>query len=560
MYLQSHNDAETTKLSGMSLVLENNDALLEPQINLAVPVFECCNEDLIFNDPYMTLLKDGSSLTHLKGLASLKPGTFQLSYCQVPYIQHGFLYGTDRVTKDDPYCKSKLTRYIYNRLKLVHRLLSTSGVCMVLVDEWFLGETKLILNEIFGEANCITTHILQINNSGKLKKGVYVQHQYLLVYAKEYQSCLERLAFKSKKMPYFYSNILQDLRAFSQAEDEKTNDISTMPESEISTASFQTSRKKRLNDTSYYPIYYLPKQADGLMDSDSSPRLSLNPFHNPTEIVILPTDNRTWMLTKASCQKYIDTNRFIVRFINGNYKLFYRLEADVDPETRQEVQPLTSILEEASMVSFSKVQRDWLLDENLSYHGLNECIVKRLLESYSQDGDSILVYDDPSWSFYTAMLNIGGSRLLTFSTEDRVFDKHFQAILSKKDHQYLIFSFKKEENDPLFDFINHTQKSQDNLMYIKCGLVDILHDNKNFTLYETVEGDYVICFKVRYDVAVYEQAKNCLPKENVDNHVYVFYIDDSEFCQGESLIPTAEFCNMLKTYHERFVNIRTKLL
>src|SRR5690554_6744355 len=72
---------------------------------------------------------------------------------------------------------------IYPRLKLLHQLLSEDGVIFISIDDYEYHNLVMLLNEIFGIKNKITTLIWDLGTG--TQAGHFVRsHEYILVYAK----------------------------------------------------------------------------------------------------------------------------------------------------------------------------------------------------------------------------------------------------------------------------------------------------------------------------------------------------------------------------------------
>ncbi|MGF2411935.1 MAG: site-specific DNA-methyltransferase [Ferruginibacter sp.] len=74
---------------------------------------------------------------------------------------------------------------MYPRLKLLHRLLSKDGSIFISLDEIETTNLRLIMNEIFGEANFIAQLILLCNPKGRSQDKYFsTNHEYITVYSK----------------------------------------------------------------------------------------------------------------------------------------------------------------------------------------------------------------------------------------------------------------------------------------------------------------------------------------------------------------------------------------
>lgn len=143
----------------------------------------------------------GDNLEALKSLLPEFEGKINCIYIDPPYNtgNEGWVYN-DNV--NDPKIKKwlgevvgkegeDLSRHdkwlcmIYPRLKLLHRLLSDDGVIFISIDDNEQANLKLIMDEIFGLNNFITSVIWQKKKGGgNDSKFIAVEHEYIIVYAK----------------------------------------------------------------------------------------------------------------------------------------------------------------------------------------------------------------------------------------------------------------------------------------------------------------------------------------------------------------------------------------
>ena len=74
---------------------------------------------------------------------------------------------------------------IYPRLKLLHRLLSSSGVIFISIDDNELYSLKILMDEIFGVGNFVAQIVVKANPRGRQSQShLAIVHEYCLVYAK----------------------------------------------------------------------------------------------------------------------------------------------------------------------------------------------------------------------------------------------------------------------------------------------------------------------------------------------------------------------------------------
>jgi adenine-specific DNA-methyltransferase len=73
---------------------------------------------------------------------------------------------------------------IYPRVKLLHRLLASTGIIFISLDENEISRMRLVLEEIFGESNFLAQIIVQSNKRGQTYKQIAKTHEYLICYGK----------------------------------------------------------------------------------------------------------------------------------------------------------------------------------------------------------------------------------------------------------------------------------------------------------------------------------------------------------------------------------------
>ncbi len=84
--------------------------------------------------------------------------------------------------------RDNLLSMLYPRLMLAKQLLSDEGVIFCSIDDRNQAYVKCLFDEVFGERNFIGTSIIMNNRGGRDYGGIAVQHEYLIVYAKNYEN------------------------------------------------------------------------------------------------------------------------------------------------------------------------------------------------------------------------------------------------------------------------------------------------------------------------------------------------------------------------------------
>lgn len=88
---------------------------------------------------------------------------------------------------------------MYPRLKLLHKLLANDGVILVAIDDNEQAHLKLLMDEIFGAANFVTSVVWQKSKKGDAKL-VSVTHEYMICYCKDKSEMLRQRKWRRKKL------------------------------------------------------------------------------------------------------------------------------------------------------------------------------------------------------------------------------------------------------------------------------------------------------------------------------------------------------------------------
>ncbi len=143
----------------------------------------------------------GDNLEALKALLPEYEGRIKCIYIDPPYNtgNEGWVYN-DNV--NDPKIKKWLGQVVgkesedlsrhdkwlcmmYPRLKLLHKLLADDGAIFMSIDENEVTSLRCFCNEIFGEANYISTITVIVKPEGR-RYGYFAKtHEYILVFAKK---------------------------------------------------------------------------------------------------------------------------------------------------------------------------------------------------------------------------------------------------------------------------------------------------------------------------------------------------------------------------------------
>lgn len=96
--------------------------------------------------------------------------------------------------------RDNLLSMLYPRLVLAKQLLSDSGIIFCSIDDRNQAYVKGLFDEVFEENNFIATNIIENNRGGRDYGGIAVQHEYLLMYAKNQLYCEPNLIEEENKV------------------------------------------------------------------------------------------------------------------------------------------------------------------------------------------------------------------------------------------------------------------------------------------------------------------------------------------------------------------------
>ncbi len=171
------------------LVWEDKPEEVEEQLRENLPVLKEVKEKAIINgeeNPNHILI-EGDNLHALTALTFTHEGKIDVIYIDPPYNtgNKDFKYNDSFVDKEDSYRHSKWLSFMNKRLKIAKRLLNQNGVIFISIDDYEVGQLKLICNEVLGESNFVGQwnwfkSATPPNLSHKIKKNV----EFILAYEK----------------------------------------------------------------------------------------------------------------------------------------------------------------------------------------------------------------------------------------------------------------------------------------------------------------------------------------------------------------------------------------
>ncbi len=146
----------------------------------------------------------GDNYEALQNLLIQYRGKIDVIYIDPPYGKDSM--GEFAATNyNNAITRDNLLSMLYPRLQLAKQLLSDSGVIFCSIDDKNQAYVKCLFDEVMGEANFISTSIIMNNRGGRDYGGIAIQHEYLLIYAKDtYEYELNEIADSDKR--FFYQD------------------------------------------------------------------------------------------------------------------------------------------------------------------------------------------------------------------------------------------------------------------------------------------------------------------------------------------------------------------
>lgn len=107
----------------------------------------------------------GMQYTHIDDMQ----GSIDVIYIDPPYnlCKKDFKYNDTFINPEDQWKHSKWLSFINTRLRLAYNLLKSDGIIMISINEVEQAHLRLLLDEIFGEENLLSTHHIQARFSNK---------------------------------------------------------------------------------------------------------------------------------------------------------------------------------------------------------------------------------------------------------------------------------------------------------------------------------------------------------------------------------------------------------
>lgn len=200
----------------LTWVGKDQEMKLEPRILIENPKLSNTEKDKGTEN----MLIHGDNLLALKALESKYAGEIKCIYIDPPYNT-----GSAFEHYDDNLEHSIWLGLMRERLKLLYSLLDNSGTLWISIDDDEQAYLKVLCDEIFGRVNFVTCVLWQkIHSIKNDAKYLSVNHDYILVYAKDKEKIQFNLLPRTEEMNARYTNPDNDPRGTWQSGDLVANE------------------------------------------------------------------------------------------------------------------------------------------------------------------------------------------------------------------------------------------------------------------------------------------------------------------------------------------------
>ena len=335
------------------------DRLFEPKVLTNIKKFDKDGEsvptEITMND---NLILKGNNLLALYSLKKLYAGKVKLIYIDPPYNT-----GNDGFKYNDKFNHSTWLTFMKNRLEVAREFLSEDGVIFVQCDDNEQAYLKVLMDEVFGNKNLISTVIDIVKPEGRRYGFIAQTHEYLLVYGKDMSSTnMYEMTSHDKILPY---------------KDNK-GDFDIVGLRNRAVSFFNSSNRPNL----YYPFYVDTNN----VDSDGFMRVSTEALDGYTEVFPSVVDNLQsvwrWGKEKAKAQ----SDEIVARTgSDGSIRIFKK---DYSKTTMP-----TSFWQDKELITQKGTQQiDKLFGNKVFAFPKPEALIQRIIEISTQPNDLVLDY------------------------------------------------------------------------------------------------------------------------------------------------------------------------
>ena len=170
-----------------------------------IPILKEIQQNEIINDTNKktNFLIEGDNIYSLQLLEKTHKNKIDVIIIDVPYntLKNNFQYNDTIIDKKDNFKHSKWLSFMNKRLIMAKQLLSPTGVIIINIDENEVAQLMMLMNEIYGEKNNIGTIIYNKQNPKGDAHKISTMHEYILIYANNYNNLKHMETFCRRKKP-----------------------------------------------------------------------------------------------------------------------------------------------------------------------------------------------------------------------------------------------------------------------------------------------------------------------------------------------------------------------
>lgn len=518
------------------------------------------------------------------------------SYDALLFMQHthksqiGFIYSTlpanlgddfnfngKSVSKSDPYSKGKWYSYHEKRIRLCRNLLRPYGMIALCVNDSLLAQTKLMLDEIFGVSNYVTT----ITVRSATRTGMIVDMvDYVLVYSNNLEKSLGKIgiadtdflaegeetagyssqkAFQVPVSVYWdktsdinqpIQNIPNSKNMYSNGDkigyNRKMDHIGPFQFTQLIKTGKDSDRS--YSEAMYFPIYYRPIRSWGKDKMDYTPQLSITPKQGYVPIYPVQangTDGRwRWGIDRVTSTIENKPYVFSVGIDKRNqYRLYYKRYERffyVDPVRKlgYSYKRITNIWDRPEYYSSSGTKHiKELIGKDYEKHPFykSPALLSDLIMSFTANNDIVMDFGSDNGDIAEATLNVMkqyGRRHSFIIISPRAEEtghiaykrlKKLAEGYNTKDgiilHDFKLLSYKMSqvevnEEDDLEDVIHDFVTHYPNIASFKYTITTNYFSNDCYDIYTNQRNVIVIIVKCGFRPDVYKSISSWIEQVN----------------------------------------------
>lgn len=401
------------------LVWEKHIEKVDKELKHKIPIFKEIKEKKIISnkDEKYNFLLEGDNLHSLKLLEKTYEEKIDVIYIDPPYNtgNKDFMYDDKIVDKNDGYSHSKWISFMNERLIIAKKLLKSSGVIFISIDDNEQAQLKLLCDEIFGEKNFESIIWKKKGGAGNTEKILGNLTEYILCF------------FKNKKSGIFN---YRELERTYKYKDEK----------------------------GFYNLEGLEKTNQGIYKRETMLFEVINP---KTGKVFKPQKNKRWILGQNTFLKYIEEEKI---FFDDKKNKVYRIKREEDYKNSENV--YYNLLTDLGSLSTAKDELKKIINDRELFETPKPTkLIKHLLEISTKKNSIILDFFAGSGTTGHAVAKLnkedGGKRtyILCTNNENKICEeityKRLKNIQEELPHNLKYYKtdfipkYSEDENDKL---------------------------------------------------------------------------------------------------------------